>query len=192
MKKTACFAALALAASIAAAEDAFTFVNDGDYGYSYIQINQDLASFKFKSDWHSLGNAGRVGYVVYPSDLKQDQLASYMAANANNPQFRKSVNDGVVDLGELKAGDRVALEPYVPDFTCTQTAFKEWKDNVWLAFDKNGGNGKDESMSITDIAAQAANSTSAPSGAPLPGALAALLVGGIGAGALRFGKRKQA
>lgn len=53
MTKTTCFAALALATSIATAEDAFTFVNDGDYGYSYIQINHDLASFKFKSDWHS-------------------------------------------------------------------------------------------------------------------------------------------
>ncbi len=192
MKKTACFAALALAASIAPAEDAFTFVNDGDYGYSYIQINQDLASFKFKSDWHSLGNAGRVGYVVYPTDLKQDQLADYMEANANNPQFRKSANGGVVDLGELKAGDRVGFYEVRPNGgTYTQTAFKEWKDHVWLAFDKNGGNGKDEWMSITDIAAQAASNTSAPSGAPLPGALAALLVGGIGAGALKFGKKKQ-
>ena len=92
---------LALAGAVAAADEAFTFVNDGDYGYSYIQINQDLDSFKFKSDWHSLGNAGKVGYVVYPSDLSKEEFASYMESNANNPQFRKSVNGGVVDLPEF-------------------------------------------------------------------------------------------
>ena len=177
-----------------AAEDAFTFVNDGDYGYSYIQINEDLASFKFKSDWHSLGNAGRVGYVVYPTDLAKDQLGSYMEANANNPQFQKSVNGGVVDLGSLKAGDRVGFYEVRPNGgTYTQTAFKDWKDQIWLAFDKNGGNGKDEWMTITEISTQSAGSgTGAPSGAPLPGALAVLLVGGFGAGALKFGKKRKA
>jgi len=195
MKKIVCSAALMLATLVAtAAEDAFTFVNDGDYGYSYIQINEDLASFKFKSDGHSLGNAGRVGYVVYPTDMAKEDLGDYMEANANNPQFQKSVNGGVVDLGSLKAGDRVGFYEVRPNGgTYTQTAFKEWKDHVWLAFDKNGGNGKDEWMTISEISAQSAGSgTGAPSGAPLPGALAVLLVGGFGAGALKFGKKRKA
>jgi hypothetical protein len=212
MKKLACFMALALAASVAVATDAFTFVNDGDYGYSYIQINQDLDSFSFKSDWHSLGNAGRVGYVVYTSDMSDSDRAAYMEANANNPEFRKSVNGGVLDLGSLKAGDRVGFYEVRPNGgTYTQSAFKDWKDKTWLAFDKNGGNGKDEWMTIEDISAQVAGGgetgggetgggetgggtgggTGAPSGAPLPGALAVMLVGGVGAGAFKFGKKKK-
>ena len=214
MKKIAYSMALALAASVAMAQDAFTFVNDGNYGYSYIQINQDLDSFSFKSDWHSLGNAGQVGYVVYTSDMSDADRAAYMEANANNPEFRKSVNGGVLDLGSLKAGDRVGFYEVRPNGgTYTQSAFKDWKDKTWLAFDKNGGHGKDEWMTIEDVSAQVAGGstgggtsggtsggtgggtgggTSAPSGAPLPGALAVLLVGGVGAGAFKFGKKKQA
>ena len=220
MKKIACCMALALAASVAVAEEAFTFVNDGDYGYSYIQINQDLDSFSFSPDWHSLGNAGKVGYVVYTADMSESERAAYMEANANNPQFGKKINGGVVNLGALKACDRVGFYEVRPNGgTYTQTAFKEWKDKTWLAFDKNGGQGKDEWMSLGDISAQVAGGgdnggggtggggnggggsggggsggggTSAPSGAPLPGVLAVLLVGGVGAGAYKFGKKKKA
>ena len=192
MKKSI-ICAVALAAMAASAEDAFTFVNDGNYGYSYIQINQDMSSFSFTPDWHSLGNAGQVGYVVYPSDLQGSQLAEYMESNANNPQFRKSVNGGVIDLGELKAGDRVGFYEVRPNGgTYTQTAFKEWQNSTWLAFDKNGGNGKDEWMKIGDVSYELAGGGGGgtPAGAPLPGMLAALLVGGIGAGALKARKRK--
>ena len=205
MKKIACFTALALATTVAVADDAFTFVTDGNYGYSYIQINQDLDSFSFKSDWHSLGNAGQVGYVVYTSDMSDADRAAYMEANANNPEFQKSVNDGVVDVGALKAGDRVGFYEYRPNGgTYTQSAFKELHGQQVLAFDKNGEGGKDEWMSIEDISAQVAGGgeggsgggsggTGAPNGAPLPGALAVMLVGGVGAGAFKFGKkRKQA
>ena len=193
MRKLAYSFVFAIAAMAAVAEDAFTFVNDGDYGYSYIQINKDLDSFSFKADWHSLGNAGRVGYVVYPSDLKGDQLGKYMEANANNPQFRKSVDAGVVDLGALKAGDRVGFYEERPNGgVYTQSAFKDWKDQKWLAFDKNDGGGKDEWMTIAEISAKEAGGVAAPSGAPLPGVLAVMLVGGVGAGALKFGKKKQA
>lgn len=213
MKKSALTIALMFAAAItaAAADAAFTFVTDGDYGYSYIQINRDLDSFSFKSDWHSLGNAGQVGYVVYTSDMGDADRAAYMEANANNPEFRKSVNGGVIDLGSLKAGDRVGFYEIRPNGgTYTQSAFKEFHGQQVLAFDKNGGGGKDEWMSIEDISAQEAGGgsgggsgggtgggsgggsgggTGAPSGAPLPGILAVLLVGGVGAGAFTFGKK---
>ena len=216
MKKIACLLALALAASAAVADDLFEFVTiNGDYGYNYIQINQDLDSFKFKSDWHSLGAAGKVGYVVYPIDMATEDFGAYMEANANNPQFGKKINGGVVDLGALKAGDRVGFYEVRPNgSTYTMSAFKEWKDELWLAFDKNGGHGKDEWMTIADIEAETAGGgtggggnggggggnggggggggTSAPSGAPLPGMLAVLLVGGVGAGAYKFGKKKKA
>lgn len=197
---------LTMAAMSAIAGDAFTFVNDGDYGYSYIQINQDLDSFSFKSDWHSLGNAGRVGYVVYTHDMSASDMAAYMEANANNPEFRKSVNGGVLDLGSLKEGDRVGFYEVRPNGgTYTQTAFKEWHGKMWLAFDKNGGSGKDEWMSIEDISAVESGGggnsgggsgggggADAPSGAPLPGAVAMLLVGCVGAAAFKFGKKPLA
>lgn len=175
-------------------ESAFEFVNDGDYGYSYVQINQDLDSFSFTPDWHSLGNAGRVGYVVYTADMNESDRAAYMEANANNPQFRKSVNGGLVEIKDLKAGDKVGFYEVRPNGgTYTQSAFKEWKDDTWLAFDKNGGHGKDEWMSLGEIsiAGGEGGSTSAPNGAPLPGVFAIMLVGLTGAGAMKFGKKKN-
>ena len=175
-------------------ESAFEFVNDGDYGYSYVQINQDLDSFSFTPDWHSLGNAGKVGYVVYTADMNESDRASYMEANANNPQFRKSVNGGLVEIKDLKAGDRVGFYEVRPNGgTYTQSAFKEWKDDTWLAFDKNGGHGKDEWMSLGEISTSSGEggSTSAPNGAPLPGVFAIMLVGLTGAGAMKFGGKKK-
>ena len=201
MKKLMMIAATLFALGVFGA--AFEFVNDGNYGYSYVQINQDLDSFSFKSDWHSLGNAGRVGYVIYTADMSASDRASYMEANANNPQFGKHINDGVVEVKNLKAGEAIGFyEVRKNGGTYTQSAFKDWKDQTWLAFDKNGGNGKDEWMSIADITIQEVGGGSggtgggtgggsgAPSGAPLPGALAVLLVGSIGAGAWKAGKKK--
>lgn len=176
------------------ADSAYEFVNKDNgngYGYSYIKINQDLDSFSFKSDWHSLGNAGQVGYVVYTSDMSDEQMAAYMEQSSHPPapKFRKSVNDGVVDLGSLKAGDRVGFYEVRPNGGIyTMSAFKDWKGEKWLAFDKNDGNGKDEWMTITDVSAV---SPSVPTGAPLPGVLAVLLVGGLGAGSMKLRKRNR-
>lgn len=200
MKKLMMIAATLFA--IGAFGAAFEFVNDGNYGYSYVQINQDLDSFSFTPDWHSLGNAGRVGYVVYTADMSESERASYMEANANNPQFQKNVNGGVVEVKNLKAGDKVGFYESRPNGSVyTHSAFKDWKDGTWLAFDKNGGHGKDEWMSLGDISATehgggtgggTSGGTTAPSGAPLPGALAVLLVGSVGAGAWKAGGKKKA
>lgn len=203
MKKVIVSAIVALSTMFGFSDEAFTFVNDGDYGYSYVQINQDLDSFSFKSDWHSLGNAGRVGYVIYTVDMSASDRAAYMEANANNPQFGKHINDGVVEVKNLKAGEAIGFYEVRPNGgTYTQSAFKDWKDQTWLAFDKNGGHGKDEWMTIADISIQevgggtsggtsggTGGGSGAPSGAPLPGALAVLLVGVVGAGAWKAGKK---
>ena len=133
MKKIISLIMSVFAFFVACADDAFTFVTDGNYGYSYIQINQDLDSFSFKSDWHSLGNAGKVGYVVYTADMSDSDRAAYIEANANNPEFRKSVNGGVLDLGSLKAGDRVGFYEVRPNGgTYTQSAFKDWQNKTWI------------------------------------------------------------
>lgn len=164
----------------------FEFVNS-DNGYSYIQINENLDAFSFKSDWHSLGNAGRVGYVVYTSDMSESERAAYMEANANNPEFQKSVNGGVIDLGSLKSGDRVGFYEVRPNGrTYTHSSFEEWKGETWLAFDKNGGHGKDEWMTIEDVSTSTSGGGSgggtpnAPNGAPLPGLIPTLACGLFG------------
>ena len=209
MKKTIINSMIAVCtAFVVHANDAFTFINDGDYGYSYVQINQDLDSFSFTPDWHSLGNAGRVGYVVYTADMSESERASYMEANANNPQFQKNVNGGLVEIKDLKAGDKVGFYETRPNGSVyTRSAFKDWNDQTWLAFDKNGGHGKDEWMSLSDISTSETSGGTgggtggdtsggtgipgAPSGAPLPGAVAMLIVGIVGAGAVKFGKKTQ-
>ena len=176
------------------ADSAYEFVtkdNGNGYGYSYIKINQNLDSFSFKSDWHSLGNAGKVGYVVYTSDMSDEQMAAYMEQSSHPPapEFQKSINDGVVDLGSFKAGDRVGFYEVRPNGGIyTMSAFKEWNGETWLAFDKNAGAGKDEWMSITDVSAVP---PSVPTGAPLPGVLAVLLIGGLGAGSMKLRKRNR-
>lgn len=129
--------------------------------------------------------------------MSDSERVAYMEANANNPQFGKSINGGTVDLGSLNAGDKVGFYETRPNGrTYTHTSFEDWKDEKWLAFDKNGGHGKDEWMTIADINASTSggssggSSSGAPSGAPLPGALAVLLVGSVGFGALKASKKR--
>ena len=187
MKKLVSLALATLLSFGLFAKDAYEFVNSAD-GYSYIQINEDIESFTFKSDWHSLGNAGRVGYVVYTSDMREAEHAAYMEANANNPQFGKKINGGVVDLGSLKEGDKVGFYEVRPNGgTYTHTSFEDWKDSKWLAFDKNGGHGKDEWMTIVDV--NATKPAETPNGAPLPGAATTILVGAIGAVCMKKKKK---
>ena len=172
-----------LAAFGATAEDAYTLVNDAQ-GYSYIQINQDVSDFSFVSDFKSIGNSGKVGFFVYPAGMEGKDLKDYIAGfKADNAQFGKHVNGGLVDLGALKEGDRIGfyLERNNGDLI-RGWSFKE--NNTYIAFDKNKGHGKDEWMSIGDISV-----TGNPSGQPLPGALAMLLLGGAGLGVVKKFKK---
>ena len=190
MKKVLIAALIGFATFCLFGKDAFEFVNDND-GYSYIQINEDLDAFSFKSDFKSIGNSGMVGYVVYAEGLENEQRAEYIRANAGNAQFGKKVNGGIVDLGALKAGDRVGfyLERNNGDIVY-KTLFTEKHGVDYLEFSKNGvGQGKDEWMSINNVHATSASTP--PSGAPLPGILAVILVGGLGSGAVFMKKRKS-
>ena len=171
----------------AVADDAYTLVTK-ENGHSYIQINQDLDSFSFHSDFKSIGNSGKVGYVVYAQDLADDQLGDYLKAHAENAQFAKKIEHGLVDLGSLKAGDRVGfyLDRNNGDIIYT-TAFAEKHGTDYLDFTKNGpGSSEDEWMSIANVKAVG----HVTSGGPLPGVLAVLLVGGLGAGAMKMRKRR--
>ena len=188
MKKMIAIGTMALALTGVCADEAFTLVNDAQ-GYSYIQINEDLGSFKFTSDFKSIGNSGKVGFFIYPDGLSGQALKDYIAnIPADNAQFAKKINGGVVDLGALKAGDRVGfyLDRNNGDIV-RNWDFATKHDTTYIAFDKNGG-GKDEWMSITDVKT---SGTEGPSGQPLPGVLAMLALGGLGIGAVKAKKKAK-
>lgn len=164
----------------------YELVNDNN-GYSYIQINDNLDSFSFKSDFKSIGNSGSVGYFVYPHGLTGDALKEYIAKFDNiDPKFSKKTNDGLVEIKNLSAGDRIGFYLSRKNGDLIRIwNFETHNDITYIAFDKNGG-GKDEWMSVGKI------ETHTPSGQPLPGMLPMLLLGlgGIGYGIGAKRKRK--
>lgn len=182
-----------LAVAGARADAAYSLVND-KAGYSYIQINQDVSDFSFFSDFKSIGNSGKVGFFVYPDGLTGDKLKDYIAKNpADDAKFGKHVDGGRVDLGELKEGDRVGfyLERNNGHLVRGWSFETDHKGVTYIAFDKNGGKGKDEWMSIADIKTTSVpgGEGGTPSGQPLPGLVAMLALGGAGLGAYKFKKR---
>lgn len=177
--------AATLAVFGAIADDgAYTLVTK-ENGSSYIQINQDLDAFSFKSDFKSIGNSGKVGYVKYSQDLSDGELSDYLKSHAGSAEFAKKINGGLVDIGAVSAGDRIGffLERNNGD-TIYESYFVAKHGKDYLEFDKNGGTGKDEWMSIEGVSAVG----HVTSGGPLPGALAVFLVGGLGA--LKLRKRR--
>lgn len=182
-----------LAAFGAQADEAFTLVNDKQ-GYSYIQINENVSDFSFFSDFKSIGNSGKVGFFVYPAELSGQALKDYIAKfPADDAQFGKKVDGGRVDLGALSAGDRVGfyLERNNGDLVRGWDFQTDHKGVTYIAFDKNGGTGKDEWMSIGDISTGSGQGDT-PTGQPLPGALVMLALGGAGLGVFKFKKAKKA
>lgn len=195
MKKYLAVLVSGLAVCGAKADDAYALVNDAQ-GYSYIQINQDLDSFSFASDFGSIGGGGTIGFFLYPEGLEGQALKDYIANfDANDAKFAKHVNDGRIDFGSLKAGDRVGFyEDKKGHGIVRGWSFETDKGTTYIAFDKNGGKGKDEWISIEDVSANVtgggSGSGDAPSGQPLPGALVMLALGGAGLGALKLKKAK--
>lgn len=172
------------------AQNPYELVNDTK-GYSYIKINEDVGSFTFKSDFKSIGNSGKVGFFVYPNDLEGDALKKYINEAADdNAMFGKKINDGEVDLGALKAGDRVGF--YLNrnnGILVRDWNFETRNGTTYIAFDKNDGKGKDEWMPISDIKTMPANN---PNGQPLPGTTLMFIVAGIfGIVIYKFNRIKQ-
>lgn len=200
MKKFIAAIVSGLAVCGAMADEAYTLVNDAQ-GYSYIQINQDLESFSFVSDFKSIGNGGTVGFFLYPAGLEGQALKDYIATfPADDAKFMKKLDGGTVDLGSLKAGDRVGFYENKNGHGIVRGwDFQTKNGTTYIAFDKNGGKGKDEWMSIENISAGVAGTgggagdgtgDGTPSGAPLPGALVMLALGGAGFGALKLKRNK--
>lgn len=186
MKKIITIMVCTFAFALAAVAAPYELVND-EMGYSYIKINEDLSSFKFTSDFKSIGNSGKIGFFIYPTGLEGQSLKDYIAkVEALDPKFAKKIKNGEVDLGALSNGDRVGFYLVRNNGDIIRTwNFQTFHNTTYIAFDKNGG-GKDEWMSIGDITADINH----PTGQPLPGALAIFLLGGAGIGAITLRRRK--
>lgn len=180
---------VALAATGVRAADAFTLVNDPN-GYSYLKINSEMDAFAFSSDFKSIGNSGAVGFFKYPAGLEGVALKAYVNDyNSINAQFRKNLNGGQVALGDVKEGDRIGF--YLQ--RNNGNLLKNWtfvsdKGTSYIAFLSGSGKGKDQRMSFGSVTYAAPEAA----GAPLPGSLAVVLVGGAFAALIWRRKFKRA
>jgi hypothetical protein len=176
MKKLIFILSLITAFTVKALEstsDKFSFVNDVN-GYSYLKINSDMNSFTFQSDFKSIGNSGAVGFFKYADSREGAALISYINEyDAILAQYSKHVNNGIVSLGDVNAGDRIGF--YL--VRKNGDVIKNWKftykqNTAYITFLRN--HGKDEQMSFGVVAYDAP-----AAGAPLPGSLAVIFIGGL-------------
>ena len=192
------------------ADEAYSLVNVSG-GLSYIQINQDLDAFSFdvlKYENSSLN--GHVGYFVYNGDLSgSSSIKNYIKENG----VKIEKNQSTVEVGPLEEGSKVGFYKWYNKFLSTVTTvdyeyllgtkvvsrstdmFGHTTETVLdtgTFVDFISGNsyqtGSGDWMKIEITAVPAEGS---PTGAPLPGALAVLLVGGLGAGAMKKKARKR-
>ena len=134
--------------------------------------------FSFTTDFGSIGGSASIGYYTYTDNINN--------VTYGTQTFGKK-DGGTVDLGAFVEGQHIGfyLErnngQKVTDFF-----FKEQNGILTLTFNKNGGHGGDETIALAGITAI---TDSAPSGQPLPGVLAALLIGGATFGVLRLRRK---
>lgn len=155
--------------------DIFNGVKGGDNGY--IQINQDM-TFSFTTDFGSVGGSGGLGFYTYTDN----------PANAVDGGVTYKKGDGTtIDLGTLSEGEKVGFYlvrnngDIITDFY-----FVEEEGELYLKFIKNNGHGSDEMFLVSSII----TNNTPPSGQPLPGVLAALLLGGGATYSVYRNKRK--
>ena len=208
-------ATMAIAMSISAfADELYSLVNNGVGGNSYILINQNLDSFSFDVlKYENAALNGHAGYFVYSEDLSGQALENYVKANGVDI----AKNQTTVNVGELKEGDKVGFYKWEKTGGFLGTIKKTYDTEFMLGtkvvshstdwfghttdtvvdegtfVDYISGSsyqtGKGGWMKI-EISATPAENT--PTGAPLPGALAVLLIGGLGAGSMKLRKQHKA
>lgn len=176
-------------------------------GFHYISIDQNLDAFSFdvlKYENSSLN--GHTGYFVYTEDMSGDDLENYI--KENGVQIAK--NQTTVDVGALNEGDKVGFYKWDTTGSCWNQQTKidtgyiigtkvvsrttgMWGHTTETILDEGtfvdyisgstyqSGNGGWMKIEISASASAGGGGGSEPaSGAPLPGALAVMLVGGIG------------
>lgn len=127
-----------------------------------------MDAFKLNTDFHSIGNSGLVGYYIIPNGLSGAALDTYLSSiNMSDPQFGKHMTDGVIEISDLKAGEKIGLY-----FTKKNgRIYQNWKygtdhKNSYIRFNKNGNHGRDELIYISGIDVQL-KANDIPTGAPI-------------------------
>ena len=174
-------------------------------GFHYISIDQNLDAFSFDVlKYENAALNGHTGYFVYTEDMSGKELENYIKENG----VGIAKNQTTVDVGALNEGDKVGF--YKWDTSCSgrttiDTGYiigtkvvsrsTDWNGHVTETILDEGTfvdyisgssyqSGAGGWMKIEIAASAAAGGGSGGSepanGAPLPGALAVMLVGGIG------------
>lgn len=171
---------------------AFELINDAQ-GYSYLKINEDMNGFAFNSDFKSIGNSAKVGVYKYPDGLTGKDLQDYINSfDANEAMYKKSINHGLVVIGDVKAGDRIGfyLQRNNGDLIRKWDFVLDYHNKNYIEFDKNfSRSSKDEWMSFEDVQWSIVDVQPPVSGTPLPGSFAVLLIGGAMAGFKKLRRR---
>ncbi len=183
-------------------------------GFHYISIDQNLDAFSFdvlKYENSSLN--GHTGYFVYTDDMSGKELEAYIKENGVDI----AKNQTTVDVGALNEGDKVGFYKWDTSYCygrkidtgyiigtkvvshstdwwghTTETILDEgtFVDYISGSTYQTGAGGW---MKIEIAASASSGETGGGSepanGAPLPGALAVMLVGGIGSLCARKKKR---
>ena len=170
-------------------------------GFHYISIDQNLDTFSFDIlKYENCGLNGHAGYFVYTDGLSGKELENYIKENG----VTIAKNQETVNVGSLNEGDKVGfyrtsdksvdtgyiigtkVVQHSTDWFghTTETILDEgiFVDYISGSTYQSGDGGW---MKIDIHATPASGGTEAPNGAPLPGALAIMFVGGIGATMLK-------
>ena len=193
---------------------------EGRFHYISIDQNLEAFSFDvLKYENNSL--AGHAGYFVYTDGMSGEALDNYIKENGVLiGKNQTTVDVGALNEGD-KVGfyktetttvghgwnqhQQTTIDTgYIIGTKVVQHSTDWWGHTIETILDEgifvdyiSGSTYQtgDGGWMKIDIAATPASSSSsgtgAPNGAPLPGALAVLLVGSIGAGACKFGKNKN-
>lgn len=220
MKKLMTLIICAIAFNLIAAEQLWSLVRpEGGFHYISIDQNLDAFSFDVLK-YENCGLAGHAGYFVYTDGMSGESLDNYIKENGvligknqttvdvgalnegDKVGFYKTETTTVghgwnqtqkttIDTGYI-IGTKVVQHSTDWFGHTTETILDEgiFVDYISGSTYQTGDGGW---MKI-DIAATPASSSSGgtgvPNGAPLPGALAVLLVGSVGLGALKVSKKR--
>lgn len=173
-------AAVCLAAVQYDAEGLFKFNFGGLAGNdSSILILANLESLALSTDYGSVGNSGKVGYIVYDAD-------GAVAARSEALFHKQLQPSNDIVISNLMTGQSIGFFLEQSNGRVEENfMFFERGGNAYLQFARNGSfSGNSEAFMISGVRA------SAPTGQPLPGALVTLLVGGSAIGGL-LGLRRR-
>ncbi len=209
MKKLMLIIASAMAFCLTA-DDQLWSIAKPNGGLHYISIDQNLESFSFDVlKYENCGLNGHTGYFVYTEDMSGKALENYIKENGVDI----AKNQTTVDVGALNEGDKVGFykwesswggkktidTSYIIGTKVVSRSTDRWGRVTETVLDEgtfvdyiSGNSYQSGSGGWMKIEISAVPASGKPtSGAPLPGALAVMLVGLAGARVLKPGRSKR-